>query len=225
MNDLRERLEELAEDNYREFSKKLTPTKYPILGVRTPKLREFAKSVPVGEIENYLRLKPKTFEDVLLRGFLIGRLPYKEMLEWFDSQVEYIDNWATCDMFCSALRPAIKKQLPEFLDLKVKKLLEDKHEFTIRVGLVLLKAYYVETNNLAWIFEEVEKLASREEYYIRMAIAWLISECFIKYPAATTGYLVSSSLPKWTFNKTISKICDSYRVDEETKLILKRMRK
>ena len=133
MNDLRERLEELAEDNYREFSKKLTPTKYPILGVRTPKLREFAKSVPVGEIENYLRLKPKTFEDVLLRGFLIGRLPYKEMLEWFDSQVEYIDNWATCDMFCSALRQAIKKQLPEFLDLKVKKLLEDKHEFTIKI--------------------------------------------------------------------------------------------
>ena len=74
------------------------------------------------------------------------------------------------------------------------------------------------------IFERVEKIASREEYYIRMALAWLLSECFIKFPAATAGYLVVSHLPKWTFNKTISKICDSYRVDDETKKMLKKMR-
>ena len=70
---------------------------------------------------------------------------------------------------------------------------------------------------LAVIFDRVEGLVEREEYYIRMAIAWLLAECFIKYPEVTLAYMKVSRLPRWTYNKTISKICDSYRVDEETK--------
>ena len=66
---------------------------------------------------------------------------------------------------------------------------------------------------------------AREEYYVRMAIAWLVAECFIKYPEITLGYLKVSQLPKWTFNKAISKICDSYRVDEEMKEIVRGLRK
>ncbi|MBR2659600.1 DNA alkylation repair protein, partial [Candidatus Saccharibacteria bacterium] len=75
------------------------------------------------------------------------------------------------------------------------------------------------------IFDRVDGLAEREEYYIRMGIAWLLCDCFIKYPTATIGYMVSSKLPVWTFNKTISKICDSYRVDEETKDLVRKMRR
>ena len=85
--------------------------------------------------------------------------------------------------------------------------------------------YYADFNYLAVIFDRVEKLAGREEYYIRMAIAWLVAECFIKYPEKTLAYMRVSGLSKWTYNKTISKICDSYRVDVETKEMLKKMRK
>ena len=75
------------------------------------------------------------------------------------------------------------------------------------------------------IFDRVENLKDREEYYVKMAIAWLIAECFTKFPEETLGFLKSTKLPKWTFNKTISKICDSYRVDDEMKELLRRMRK
>ena len=223
--DLRGRLEASAEDKYREFSKKLTPSGRPILGVRVPMVRKIATLVPDEKIERFLKVKPVTFEEVLVRGFLIGRLPYKEMILWFDSQVDYIDNWATCDMFCSELRPVIRDERAKFLKVKVLKLLRDKREFAVRTGLVILKCAYVEDEYLDLIFSKVEKVALREEYYIRMAVAWLLSECFIKFPAATTGYLIDSSLPKWTYNKAISKICDSYRVDAETKEMLRRMRK
>ena len=90
---------------------------------------------------------------------------------------------------------------------------------------MILKCGYVSEDYLAVIFDRVEGLASREEYYIRMAIAWLVAECFIKYPEVTLAYMKVSKLLKWTFNKTISKICDSYRVDEETKEMLKKMRR
>ena len=58
-----------------------------------------------------------------------------------------------------------------------------------------------------------------------MAVAWLVAECFIKFPDETFDFLKTTELPKWTFNKTISKICDSFRVEKEVKDYLKTLRK
>ena len=144
---------------------------------------------------------------------------------WLDTQIGYIDNWCTCDIFCSGMCRKIGKHREEFLELKVDGLLGTKDEFAVRAGLVILKCGYVSEDYLAVIFDRVEGLAEREEYYVRMAIAWLLAECFIKYPEVTLAYMKVSGLPRWTCNKTISKICDSYRVDEETKEILRKMRR
>ena len=222
--ELKGELMRLSEDEYREFTSGLIPSERPILGVRIPKVREVVGLVPRDLIVEFLKVKPVTLEEVLARGFMIARLPYGEMLGWFDSQVNYIGDWCTCDTFCSVLK-SVKKHLDEFLECKVERLLRDAREFAVRVGLVLLKCYYVDFGYLAVIFERVERLAGREEYYIRMAIAWLIAECFIKFPEETLAYLKVSKLPKWTYNKTISKICDSYRVDVEVKEMLRGMRR
>ena len=232
-SELREQLAYEAEDEYREFTVKLIVSERPLLGVRIPKVRELAERVPWERIEEFLETRPVAIEEVLLRGFLICRLPYEEVVasreeldgkSWFDTQVDYIDNWCTCDTFCSWLK-SVKKHRAEFYEEKIDGLLADKREFAVRVGLVLLKCYYVDFEWLAVIFDQVEKLAGREEYYIKMAIAWLIAERFIKYPDETMAYLKVSRLPRWTYNKTISKICDSYRVDSEMKAVLKKMRK
>ena len=223
--ELQKNLREHADEKYREFSKKLTPSGRQIMGVKIPVVRKLVDLIPREKYDDFLQVKPVALEEVMARGMIICKLPYEEMLKYFDSQVKYIDDWSTCDVFSAGLRKVIKKQRVEFLDLKVKKLLGAKDEFAVRVGLVMLKTAYIEADNLEMIFAWTEKLRKREEYYVRMAIAWLLSECFIKFPAATTGYLVESKLPKWTYNKTISKICDSYRVDNETKKMLRKMRK
>ena len=223
--ELCEMLAREATEKNREFNEKIIPTKRKILGVKVPVVRKIAAMILREKIDEFLDNEPVSLEEVLARGFLICRLPYDEMVLKFDSQVGYIDDWCSCDTFCSGLRKSLKSHEDEFLKLKIEELLKSSREYTTRVGLVLLKCYYVKAEHLKMIFEQVERLASREEYYIRMAIAWLLSECFIKYPTATTAYLIDSNLPKWTFNKTISKICDSYRVDAETKKMLKRMRK
>lgn len=147
------------------------------------------------------------------------------MLKWFDSQLEYIDNWSSCNLFCSAISKVVQKNKEDFLEKKIVELLDNEYGFTARVGLVVLKCSYVESDYLSYIFTTTDRLSNREEYYIRMAITWLISECFIKYPSTTIDYLSRSKMPIWTFNKTISKICDSYRIDTKTKDFLKKMRK
>ncbi len=222
---LQEKLVEVADEKYQKFAKKLTPSGRQIMGVKIPQVRKLVDLIPREKYAEFLKVNPVALEEVMVRGMIICKLSYEEMLRQFDSQVEYIDDWSTCDVFCAGLRKVIKKHQAEFLDLKVKKLLGAKDEFAVRVGLVMLKTSYVNADNLEMIFSWTEKLREREEYYVRMAIAWLLSECFIKFPAATTGYLINSHLPKWTYNKTISKICDSYRVDDETKKMLRKMRK
>ncbi len=224
-DELKLALATLAEDEYREFVMKICPSERPFLGVRVPLIRDVCKKVDVSCIPDLLAVKPVGYEEVLARGFLIARLGFDEMLGWFDSQVDAIDDWSTCDTFCSAVGKVIRKHRAEFFEAKMDKLLDDSREFAVRVGLVLLKVCYVEPDYLAVIFDRVEKLGQRKEYYIRMGIAWLLCDCFIKYPTATTGYLVSCGLPTWTFNKTLSKICDSYRVDAETKDLVRKMRR
>ena len=222
--DLKTELALYADDAYREFSKKGIPCDRPFIGVRIPHIRKIVNIIPREKYTEFLKVKPVAVEEVLARGMIICKLSYGEMLKYFDSQITYIDNWCTCDIFCSSLRKLIKNHQAEFLETKVEPLLKSNQEYTTRVGLVILKSSYVEPDYLNLIFDRVESLASRDEYYVKMAIAWLLSECFIKFPAATTGYLAVSHLPKWTMNKTISKICDSYRVDNETKTMLKKMR-
>ena len=49
-------LKSIKEDKYREFSMKLTPTKYEILGIRIPKLRSIAKDIFKGNYQEFLIL-------------------------------------------------------------------------------------------------------------------------------------------------------------------------
>ena len=232
--ELRSALASLADDEYREFSMKGIPSERPFIGVRIPLVREVVKRVPDEKIAEFLKVEPVAIEEVLARGMLICRLPYEEIVgprddlngqSWFDTQIGFIDNWCTCDTFCSGVCRKIGKHREEFLEIGVDGLFQAKDEFAVRAGLVILKCGYVSEDYLAVIFDRVEGLAHREEYYIRMAIAWLVAECFIKYPEVTLAYMKVSGLPRWTYNKTISKICDSYRVDEETKEILRKMRR
>lgn len=233
-SEFREKLAYYADDSYREFSQKGIPTERPFIGVRIPQIREIANDISPKFYDSFLKTEPVAIEEVLARGMVICRLPYEEILalqkafnnkSYFDSQIDIIDNWCTCDIFCSGIAKQIKNHRAEFLDLKIEKLLTDSREFAVRTGLVLLKCAYMDFDYLNLIFDRVENLRNREEYYIKMSSAWLIAECFTKYPEETFAYLKTTKLPKWTFNKTISKICDSYRVLEEDKALLRKMRK
>ena len=47
--EIRERIENLADDKYKEFHTGLCPNTIEIIGVRVPKLREFAKYIAKNE--------------------------------------------------------------------------------------------------------------------------------------------------------------------------------
>lgn len=231
----------LVDEDYRNFSMRSIPCGRPFLGVRIPEIRKLVKEIPLENYNEFLDEPPVAIEEILARGFLIARLSYKEMLEYFDSQVELLDNWCTVDTFVATLRKSVKNHEEDFLVKKVKSLLESKNEFVLRTGLVCLLDFYVKSEYLELIFDYTSKIndqilagkssdsngsngikLSVPNYYVKMALAWLLAECFIKYPNETHTYLENAKLDKWIYRKTISKICDSYRVDKATKQKLRK---
>lgn len=209
-------LSNLVDDDYRAFAIKGIFTDYPFLGVRTPDLRNLAKEIiKSGEKEEVLKAAPKSYEELTIQGFVIASLDYEEMKKRLPDYFKKVDNWATTDMVVSSLK-SIKKHREDFLP-EIDNFLNSGHEFTVRAGLVILKGYYVTPDYLAVIFDRIARVKDREEYYIKMAVAWLVSECFIKFPDETYGFLKSDVLPTWTKNKSISKIRDSYRVPKDIK--------
>lgn len=224
-SDFRTKLASLADDEYREFSMKGIPTDRPFIGVRIPDVKKIIKAIPAEDIDDFIKVEPIALEEVLARGFLIARLPYEKMSAVFDSHIAFLDNWCTVDTFIASLRKTVKNHEADFLEQKVEPLLSSNNAFAVRAGLVSLLDFFVKEDYLHLIFDRIETLKNRDEYYIKMAIAWLLAECFIKFPDETFSYMKASRLPKWTFNKTISKVSDSYRVDEDTKKMLKLLRK
>ena len=58
-----------------------------------------------------------------------------------------------------------------------------------------------------------------------MAVAWAISVCLVKFYYETVEYLKTADLDKFTYNKAIQKAIESYRISDERKQDLRKMKK
>ena len=74
--------------------------------------------------------------------------------------------------------------------------------------------------------EQFEMVISikKEDYYIKMMIAWYFSESLIKQWNSAIQVLKEERLDVWTHNKTIQKAIESYRITEEQKIYLRTMK-
>lgn len=216
----------MADSKYKEFHSGLCPGTNNILGVRVPVLRKYAKEfIKASPNTSYKQIDDEFYEEVLLKGMLIG-LTAKNDFEANIKELEYfipkIDNWAVCDIFVAGLK-FIKKN-PQCYWNFTKSYVKSSKEFEKRFAYVTLLDYYITDE---YIDEVLKILVSEQsqEYYVYMAVAWALSVCLIKYYDKTVEAMKSSYLNKITYNKAIQKACESYRIDNTKKEILKKMKK
>lgn len=219
-----EYLKSLREETYKQFHSKLTTTKYEILGIRVPIQRKIAKEICKGDIVSFLECsKSLYYEEVMIKGFVLASIQDKELLlRYLEDYVSLIDNWAINDGFCNSLK--IVNLEKEFWFSYFANYLRSSEEFKVRVGLIVFLSFYVEEAYLEEIFSLIEEI-TLDQYYVNMGIAWLLCECFTKYRDVTLKYLLKSKINTFTFNKTISKIRDSYRISKEDKEYLNSLKR
>lgn len=224
---IEEKLKELTDKKYKEFQLKLCPGVDNILGVRVPILRKYAKDLlkeyTLDEI--LYNLSDKYYESIMLQGMVIGqdkKKSFDEKLKYIEKFIPKIDNWAVCDTFCAGLK--ITEKNKEKMWNFLKNYLKSSKEFEIRFAVVMILDYYIEDKYIDDVLNILDKIRS-DKYYVQMAVAWALSICMVKFYNKTLEYMQTSNIDKFTFNKTIQKSIESYRITDEQKQILKNMKK
>lgn len=225
MHIIRKELESIQNDQLKQFNKKIINTKYNVLGVKTEVLKKIAKDNVIN-YKDYFKENHIYYEEYMIHGFMLGylKLTLEELIPYINDYIELIDNWAMVDSIVSNLK-IFNKYEREVFELAKSYLKSDK-EFKVRFGYCIFLSYYINKSKEEYI-DEILTLCNKNHdlYYIQMMVAWLLSFSYIKFKEKTFSFLLYSNLDNFTFNKTISKICDSYRVTKEEKEKLKKLRR
>ena len=228
---IRERLFNMRDLKYRDFSASLMPTlnKESIIGVRVPDLRAFAKKLVSNsysekdffEIDVFLSDLPHDFfEENNLHAFIVSDIKnFSECIKRVEQFLPFVDNWATCDSFRPACFSTHKNELLPYIN----KWISSDRPYTVRFGIEILMLHFLDDGFSAEHPETVSKIRSKE-YYVNMMIAWYFATALAKQYENVIFYLEKKVLPCRVHNKTIRKACESYRITKEQKEYLRALK-
>lgn len=217
---------EHCDEKYKSFHASLVPELNSFYGVRIPDLRKIAKEISkenaVDFLENYPISKESFYEEKVVFGLVCAtaKIDDDKRKAYLKKFIPLIDNWAVCDVVVSSMK-FLKKNADKWKDFIF--YYADKREFEKRFFIVSTMSYYA---NDMYIDEILHIYVENndENYYVNMAVAWSLATIYLKYPQKVLDIVENSKLNKFTTLKTISKLCESYRVDESDKVYLKSLR-
>ena len=221
----------MQDSSYRDFQVKLLPTLVPesVIGVRTPALRDFAKSLLAeaktsgsGDLDSFLSALPhKYFDENQLHAFVLsGEKNFDTCIALLEKFLPFIDNWATCDQ----LSPKIFKKNRQKLLPFIEKWLSSEKTYVIRFAIGMLMQHFLDDDFSPLYLEKVASIRS-QEYYVNMMIAWYFATALAKQYESALPYITQNRLEKWTHNKTIQKAIESFRISQEQKDYLRTLKR
>lgn len=223
MTEIQKNLCAMQDLKYKAFHSKLIPNINPelVIGVRTPELRKFSRTLNSDEAKNFMSELPhRYYEENNLHAFLIEQIKdFDECVSALNDFLPFVDNWATCDM----MRPKIlKTNLPQLFE-QIKLWINSTDTYTVRFGLEMLMCYYLD-DEFKTEYLDLAASVSSEEYYVKMMIAWFFATALAKQYDAAIDFIVNNRLDKWVHNKAIQKAVESYRITKEQKDYLKSLK-
>ena len=222
---IQKKLFEYQDLEYREFNGKLIPNidKETMIGVRIPDIRKIEKSLNIEEKEKFLlELPHKYFEENMLHGIIISNMKdYNKVITNLEKFLPYVDNWAVCD----SISPKIFKKNREKVITNVLSWIKSNHTYVSRFGIGMIMQLYLENEYFKKSYLDIIAEIKTEDYYINMMRAWTFQVALVKQWKEAIVYIEKGLLDEFTHNKTISKSCDSYKIEKEKKEYLKTLRR
>ena len=219
-----DRLAACADASYRDFQSRLVPDipKERMLGVRTPDMRRIAKEFrgTPEETAFLLQLPHRFYEENLVHFFLIAMIPdFHACVEAVETFLPYVDCWPVCDQSS----PKVFKKHHEALLPFIKKWISSDHVYTARFGMRMLMNEFLDEDFKP---EYLELVASKkgDDYYLKMMIAWYFATALAKQYDAALPIIEQHRLESWTHNKAIQKALESFRVSDEHKEYLRKLK-
>lgn len=218
---LLEELKKYQEDSLKEFSDKIIPNSN-ILGIRNPILKNLAKEMVKEGNFDFFDETHYYHEEFMVHVFMLIYIKDKELVyKEIDRLVPMINNWAMCDGLMNV--KIIDKNREYFYPL-INKYKSKYTEFEVRFVLVMLLSHYLVDEYIDDVFKIIEDSFAKD-YYARMAKAWLIAECMIKYREKTLEFFKNTHIDSWTYNKAIQKCLESFRISDTDKEYLRSIKR
>lgn len=232
--EIRKELIEMSDKEVAKMTAKVCPdadTKY-ILGIRIPELRKKAKTIVSSNqfkqyIEESNKVEEKKYiEETILQGLVIAysKIDLKQKLNYMKGYIPQINNWIINDTVCATLKVK-KEQEQKMLWNFILPYLKSNNQFEVRFAIITMLDNFIIEEYVDKVIVELDKVGNKE-YYSEMAIAWTLAEIGIKFNDKAMEYLKgNNNLDKFTFNKTLQKMRESYRITVEQKAELKTMKR
>lgn len=218
-------LREMQDVEYLKFHQNLIPNQNNIIGIRLPKLKEIAKMIAKGDYRSFMKENTHTYyEESMIHGLILGylKVDFDQLLTLLEDFLPYNDNWAINDSVSNNLKQFRTHQV-EGKQWVIDQL-KSKDPWRIRFCYTTLLSHFINDSEIDFILKTCHPVPN-EEYYVKMAIAWLLSTCYIKYPEKTKRFFQDNQLDSWTHNKAIQKTCESLRVSKEEKEYLRTLKR
>lgn len=216
-------LDTLQDKKYQEFHSKIIISK-DLIGIKTNELKKIAKEIAKGDYQTFIKYNHSNlYEPIMIEGFLYSylKIPFQDLIEYLNNYLKKINNWAHVDLLVSSLKIFNKNQEEGFK--YAKKLIHSKNNWIKRCGIIIMLNYYLHDIYIDKTLEIVSKIKT-DDYYVKMAIAWLVSIAYIKYKEKTLIYLVNIE-DNFIYNKTLSKIIDSRRISNDEKNFIRTLKR
>lgn len=187
---------------YKSFNSKIV-LKDNLIGIRIPILKKIAKELAKGNYKEFISIMNHNYhEEVLIHGLILGYI--KDPMNYFDDYIKYMKDWQSCDITISNMKSFKYNQ-----DINnIKKYLNH------RVGYVILLNYYIKDEYIDELYNIVDTYNSNN-YYVKMAVAWLLSYLIIYDKNRAVEYLQKSKLDDFTYNKGIQKAIESKKIKDK----------
>ena len=216
--ELEKYLEENGNKEFAEFSKTISNSEYLVFGVKNPVLRQIVKEHVKDEELVLDDFKTGKYLEIDFIYFGLGLSRIKsidEQLEFLKQNIKKAKSWAITDTASTFLKKLTFDKYWSFFLSLVKSPFTYDRRMAYVLGLKLAKDKK--------ILDVTKYIKKDDEYMVMMAEAWLLATVAIYYPDEIYEYLLKCddiALKR----KTISKMVDSFRIDEATKERFKGLR-
>lgn len=216
-------LRENSDGRFDEFNNKIINSGVRTIGCTVPFVRKVAKQTSLDDALSYP--DHEYYEVDLLKGIVVStvKLPFGDKKKYLSEFAAKIENWAVCD--CSTVKVA-KCEADVYFDYFCCLCTSDK-PFAARYGIVNLMANFLDDEHVDKVFAQFGRVETFGNYYVDMAAAWLVATAMAKCRDKTVEYMQGEArrtLNKFTYNKALQKMRDSYRVTSADKEWTKTMK-
>ena len=201
-----------SEEEYKSFHSRLTRSNYPINGIRIPILRKYAKDlVKSADVRDFLTQKSTCYEQCMLKGLLITHLKFDDtqFFQLLEDFIKEIDDWALTDVVCSGIH-----RKDAVYEGKIKEYAKKDNIWFARWGIVAVMTNFYDKDDA--IYEVVENIIAKD-YYVDMALAWLIQVLVVKNREVAIRLMLGNEVSQVVKKYAVRKIKDSFRISKQDK--------